>query len=106
METEETKPDVSTEEAVTPTESVSADTDTTAGEAVVAPKYKGFAGKLDKFFGISKAKSSFTTEIFAGLTTFLAMCYILTVNLRRSYRIRALRACGRRFSWLRRSARS
>lgn len=80
METEETKPDVSTEEAVTLTESVSADAGDTAGEAVVAPKYKGFAGKLDKFFGISKAKSTFSTEIFAGLTTFLAMCYILTVN--------------------------
>lgn len=80
METEETKPDVATEENATSTESVSAEAGTSAGEAVVAPKYKGFAGKLDKFFGISKAKSTFTTEIFAGLTTFLAMCYILTVN--------------------------
>jgi len=35
---------------------------------------------LDKFFGISKAGSTVRTEILAGLTTFLAMCYILTVN--------------------------
>lgn len=50
------------------------------GTAVEEKPYKGFAGKLDKFFGIRKNKSSFTTEIFAGLTTFLAMVYILTVN--------------------------
>lgn len=37
-------------------------------------------GKLDSFFGISKYKSSVKTEIFAGLATFLAMAYILTVN--------------------------
>lgn len=36
--------------------------------------------KLDSFFGISKYKSSVKTEIFAGLATFLAMAYILTVN--------------------------
>ena len=36
--------------------------------------------KLDKFFEISKRKSSVKVEIFAGLTTFLAMAYILTVN--------------------------
>ena len=36
--------------------------------------------KLDSFFNISKYKSSVKTEVFAGLTTFLAMAYILTVN--------------------------
>ena len=36
--------------------------------------------KLDSFFNISKYKSSVKTEIFAGLATFLAMAYILTVN--------------------------
>lgn len=36
--------------------------------------------KLDSFFNISKYNSSVKTEIFAGLTTFLAMAYILTVN--------------------------
>ena len=37
-------------------------------------------GKLDDFFEISKRKTSFKVEIFAGLTTFLAMAYILIVN--------------------------
>lgn len=50
------------------------------GTAVAQKPYTGFAGKLDKFFGIRKNKSSLSTEIFAGLTTFLAMVYILTVN--------------------------
>ena len=36
--------------------------------------------KLDKFFGIKKRKSTHKTEIFAGITTFLAMAYILVVN--------------------------
>ena len=36
--------------------------------------------KLDDFFEITKRKSSHKTEIFAGLTTFLAMAYILVVN--------------------------
>ena len=48
-------------------------------EAPVSP-YKGFGGKVDKFFGVTKNKSKFSTEFFAGLTTFLAMAYILVVN--------------------------
>ncbi len=36
--------------------------------------------KLDKYFEIKKRKSSFKIEFFAGLTTFLAMAYILVVN--------------------------
>ncbi len=36
--------------------------------------------KLDKLFGISKAGSSIKIEIMAGIATFLAMVYILTVN--------------------------
>ncbi len=52
----------------------------TAAEAVVESPYKGFFGKVDKFFGITKAKSNYKTEIFAGLTTFMAMVYILIVN--------------------------
>ncbi len=36
--------------------------------------------KLDKFFEIKKRKSNHKTEIFAGITTFLAMAYILVVN--------------------------
>ena len=35
---------------------------------------------LDKFFGISERKSTVGTELLAGITTFLAMCYILVVN--------------------------
>lgn len=35
---------------------------------------------FDKFFGVSANGSTIATEIFAGLTTFLAMAYILTVN--------------------------
>ena len=36
--------------------------------------------KLDKFFEITERESNKRTEIFAGLTTFLAMAYILIVN--------------------------
>lgn len=36
--------------------------------------------KLDNFFGITKSGSNFKTEIIAGLTTFMAMVYILMVN--------------------------
>lgn len=37
-------------------------------------------GKLDKFFGITERGSTLRTEIFAGITTFFAMCYIVLVN--------------------------
>ena len=50
------------------------------GDAVAAPVYTGFKGKLDNFFGISKMGSNFKTEILAGLTTFMTMVYILIVN--------------------------
>lgn len=73
--TEETT--VNAEEVTT--EEVKAESDGTAVATVPSP-YKGFAGKLDKFFGITKNRSKVSTEIFAGLTTFLAMVYILTVN--------------------------
>ncbi len=39
-----------------------------------------FLGKVDDFFGITKSGSNFKTEIIAGLTTFMAMVYILMVN--------------------------
>lgn len=49
--------------------------------APVEPKAKTkFGKKLDGYFGITKAGSSIRTEIVAGIITFLAMCYILTVN--------------------------
>ena len=36
--------------------------------------------KLDSYFGVSRNGSTIRTEIVAGIVTFLAMCYILTVN--------------------------
>ncbi len=36
--------------------------------------------RIDKFFGITERGSSIKAEIIAGIVTFLAMCYILTVN--------------------------
>ncbi|MDR1033515.1 MAG: NCS2 family permease [Bifidobacteriaceae bacterium] len=36
--------------------------------------------RLDKFFGVTQSGSSFKTEVYAGIATFLAMAYILTVN--------------------------
>ena len=51
------------------------------GEMVtVKSPYKGFLGKVDGFFGITKMGSNFRTEIVAGLTTFMTMVYILIVN--------------------------
>lgn len=49
-------------------------------ETGAMPEKKGFLPKADKFFNVSARKSGFSTEIFAGITTFLAMCYILVVN--------------------------
>ena len=40
----------------------------------------GFKAKIDSFFGITQKGSSFKIEIIAGIATFLAMAYILTVN--------------------------
>ncbi len=37
-------------------------------------------GKIDSYFGVTKSGSTIKTEILAGIVTFLAMCYILTVN--------------------------
>ena len=51
---------------------------TLSGETTTVPGKR--IGKFDKFFGISKSGSTIGTEIFAGLATFLAMAYILTVN--------------------------
>ena len=54
----------------------------TDGAAVAEPAspHKGFWGKVDNFFGVTKSGSKFKTEIVAGLTTFMAMVYILIVN--------------------------
>lgn len=51
------------------------------GEAVATTQYRNkFLQKLDNFFGISKAGSNFRLEIIGGITTFMAMVYILMVN--------------------------
>ncbi|MCD8293998.1 MAG: NCS2 family permease [Clostridia bacterium] len=55
----------------------------TEGEAAAAEKespYKGFWKKMDNYFGITKSGSSYRVEVIAGLTTFMAMVYILMVN--------------------------
>lgn len=41
---------------------------------------KSFKERLDSFFKVKESGSSFKVEIFAGIATFLAMAYILTVN--------------------------
>ncbi len=61
------------------TQNVSAPETQSEPEKQNAPK-KGFLSKLDSFWGIKESGSNFKTEIVAGIVTFLAMCYILTVN--------------------------
>lgn len=41
---------------------------------------KSFKQRIDEFFAISSRNSTVLTEIVAGIVTFLAMAYILTVN--------------------------
>ena len=43
-------------------------------------KPKTLGGRIDGYFQITKRGSTVRTEIVAGIVTFLAMCYILTVN--------------------------
>lgn len=52
------------------------------GEVAVEEQspHKGFLGKVDNHFGITKSGSNYKKEIIAGLTTFMAMVYILMVN--------------------------
>ena len=38
------------------------------------------AGLLERLFKLSENKTSFRTEVLAGVTTFLTMCYIIIVN--------------------------
>ena len=54
--------------------------DGAAAEAVAPQPKKGFWGKVDNWFGITKSGSNYKTEIVAGITTFMAMVYILMVN--------------------------
>ena len=73
--TEENMPEV--EEATVQTETV--ETPEIAATETSSP-YKGFFRKVDNYFGITKSGSKFKTEIVAGLTTFMAMVYIMLVN--------------------------
>lgn len=78
METEENKTVAEPQDEAT---QVAAEPQVNAEAATApAPEYKGFAAKLDKFFGIRKAGSTFRAEIIGGLITFMAMVYILMVN--------------------------
>ncbi len=40
----------------------------------------GLEGALDNYFGLTKARTNVRTEVIAGMTTFLAMAYIIVVN--------------------------
>ena len=67
------------EQNVSETEVVAENADgTVAATPDGKPKNKFISG-MDKFFGISKSGSNFRTEIMAGVTTFMAMAYILVV---------------------------
>lgn len=44
------------------------------------PKKRGFTAWLDRVFKLSENGTTVRTEVFAGLTTFFAMCYIVIVN--------------------------
>ncbi|MGN0806290.1 MAG: NCS2 family permease [Candidatus Coproplasma sp.] len=68
------------EEQVPETVQTSEETSEPAAEAVKTSPYKGFWAKIDNFFGITKSGSKFKVEVVAGLTTFMAMVYILMVN--------------------------
>lgn len=41
---------------------------------------KRIKSKIDKFFDVSKRGSNIKTEVYAGITTFISMAYILVVN--------------------------
>ncbi|MGN0807368.1 MAG: NCS2 family permease [Candidatus Coproplasma sp.] len=67
------------EKTSAPEESSATASEATAAAPAKSP-YKGFWAKVDNFFGISRSGSKYKTEIIAGLTTFMAMVYILMVN--------------------------
>ncbi len=77
---EEEKQDVQGEETPVQSPETSAEPAESAGGDVAAAKKTGFLGKVDNYFGITASGSNFKREIIAGLTTFMAMVYILMVN--------------------------
>lgn len=78
-EEKEQIPETEVEPASTLNEEQAPENGGTTAAAVETP-HKGFLGVVDKFFGITKSGSKYRTEIVAGLTTFMAMVYILMVN--------------------------
>ncbi|EYE89147.1 permease [Fervidicella metallireducens AeB] len=46
----------------------------------LSKKDRGLLSSLDKFFKLSERKTNVKTEVIAGITTFLAMAYIVIVN--------------------------
>ncbi len=78
VETAEPTETAETVETVEPTEPEAA-----SEAAAKAPKesaWRRLKNRTDAFFGVTAAGSNFKTEIIAGLTTFMAMVYILMVN--------------------------
>ena len=71
---EETKETLQDESAIEQSEAAEP---ATVDASALQPKK---INRFDKFFGITASGSTFKTEIIAGITTFLAMVYILMVN--------------------------
>ncbi len=69
---------VGSAEMLTPEDGVA--TQATGGDAATVEAEPKPRNRVDKFFGITKSGSNFKTEIVAGVTTFMAMVYILLVN--------------------------
>ena len=63
-----------------PVEDAPAEASANGEAAAVKSPHKGFFGKLDNYFGITKSGSNYKKEIVAGLTTFMSMVYILMLN--------------------------
>lgn len=80
MEEEEKKQSETTVESESAQPDVETSAEASTEEVVVSPYKNKLLRGLDNFYGITKNKSKFKTEIFAGIATFLAMCYILVVN--------------------------
>lgn len=62
------------------TQELATDIGVVKGNELAYPGSNKFLIALDKYFGVYKLKSNFKTEIAGGLTTFMAMAYILVVN--------------------------
>ena len=63
-------------------ESISLDVQEDGAAVIVERKLPDnkFLAAIDNYFGVTKSGSNFKTEIIAGVTTFMAMAYILIVN--------------------------